>query len=138
MTAMDDLVTWLRAQLDNDERMARAADVKQGDPDWRVSPVVITRGEHFTVRSVRDARPIARVQRLDGDEGEPAAILDGAAVAEHIANWDPARVLAEVAAKRRVIEWLHPVDRTGMASILLRTLALPYADCPGYRDEWRL
>lgn len=65
---------------------------------------------------------------------------------EHIARWDPARVLAEVAAKRRIIEhvvrgraYYWDTDNTlfppGLA--ILGALALPYADRPGYRDEWR-
>jgi hypothetical protein len=144
---MSELIDLLRAQLDEDERVARAADVKQGDPDWRVSPVAITAGEHFTVRSVRDSRPIARVQRLDGDDDEPAAILDGAATAEHIARWDPARVLAEVDAKRRILDE-HAPDRQGYCPTCndntveapchtVRLLALPMADRPGYLEEWR-
>ena len=61
-------------------------------------------------------------------------------------------VLADVAAKRRIIdvyraevidvgmpgrpEWVHgrvPVE----AHTAMRLLALPYADRPGYREEWR-
>lgn len=47
---------------------------------------------------------------------------------------DRARVLAECEAKRRIVEWdevqleEHPV---------LRFLALPYADHPDYREEWK-
>lgn len=156
VAAVIDLVEFLRSRLDEDETAASAANVKQGDPDWWVSPVLITAGEHYTVRSCRDSRPIARVQRLDGDEGEPAGILDGAAVAEHIARHDPARVLAEVEAYRRIVE-LHQRDpdwsgwsgdwcRTcGTASEYptdwpcetLRLLALPYAEHPDYDESWR-
>jgi hypothetical protein len=145
-------VAWLRAPLDEDEWLARQADVKQGDPDWWVGPAPTAGGEFFTVRSLRDVHPIARVQRLDGDDGEPAAILDGAAAADHIARHDPARVLREVEAKRRIID-LHAPHRDGACPTCwrvaprsstredfpcptLRLLALPYATEPGYQRAW--
>jgi hypothetical protein len=66
---------------------------------------------------------------------------------------DPARVLAEVAAKRRIVE-VHPPNPRGSAQgnlcqacdvhgggpypcETLRLLALPYAEHEGYREEWR-
>ena len=78
------------------------------------------------------------------DQGRRAAVAapEDQEAAEHIAYWDPARVLAEVAAKRlrlAVIEHLladDPTDET--AAYLLRCEALPYADREGFRDEWRL
>ncbi len=53
----------------------------------------------------------------------------------------PARVLAECAAKRGIVE----IQRTDLvddpedwrADEILRLLALPYADHPAYRPEWR-
>lgn len=108
---MDDLVTWYRACLDEDEQSAKAADVKQGDPNWWVSEVASAAGEHFTVRSRRDNRPIARVQRLDGDEGEPAGILHAGVVAFHIALHDPASVLADIAAKKAILDLHGPIWR---------------------------
>jgi hypothetical protein len=53
---------------------------------------------------------------------------------EHIARHDPARVLADVEAKRRIVEWdaEQPVDRG-----VLNILASVYADHPDYREEWR-
>jgi len=142
-----DLVARFRVQLDEIEQAAQSADVKQGDPDWFVSEVKATGGEHFTVRSRRDKRPIARVQRLDGD-GELAAILDGSAVAGHIARHDPARVLAEVRAKRRVLELWERENakryehaegeaRAWLMDEVVAALGLPYAARPGYNEEWR-
>jgi hypothetical protein len=71
---------------------------------------------------------------------------------EHAASWDPARVLAECDAKRRIISlFTLPVgdtnltDRETKARVLLDEhfphpalllLALPYSDRPGYRQEW--
>jgi hypothetical protein len=87
-----DLDVWLREQLDEDERVARAA-----------------------------ATPGSR--------------------------WDPARALAEVEAKRRIIDLYEAQsarqyenameeDRTWVLESAVRALTLPYADRPGYRPEW--
>ncbi|MGC4769216.1 DUF6221 family protein [Micromonospora sp. DT44] len=54
------------------------------------------------------------------------------------------RMLAEVDAKRRILE-LYDVstsrelkpDAWELMKHAVRALALPYADRPGYRDEWR-
>lgn len=74
----------------------------------------------------------------------------------HIARWDPARVLAEIDAKRRII--VAYMDAVHMYRVMSETdddgkwdwlfkeealegvvklLALPYADREGYREEWR-
>ena len=79
--------------------------------------------------------------------------------AEHIARHDPARVLAECEAKRRIVEHadafadceVHPgrKSETDCDECIaawrinmndewyLRFLALPYADHPDYREEWK-
>lgn len=70
--------------------------------------------------------------------------------AEHIARWNPARVLAECDAKRRIVEEHAKLDVTRVEALsnwerghqvaldkVLRLLALPYADRPRYREEWR-
>ena len=52
---------------------------------------------------------------------------------------DPARVLAEVAAKRRIVEHCevdHLVASPGDPYVL-QLLALPYADHSDWREEWR-
>ncbi len=53
--------------------------------------------------------------------------------ARHIAHWDPARVLVECGTKRRLLEECGTVGPVWP----LRLLALPYADHPDYRQEWR-
>lgn len=79
-------------------------------------------------------------------------------VAEHVAHHDPARVLAECAAKRRLVlacrdtrPDLHllgarpqgldfpvpPTDQHQLAALTLALLALPYAAHPDYRPAWR-
>lgn len=136
---MDDLATWLRAQLDDDERVAQAvlgvnavAGLKRGVPAPRWETPEGT-------SQIRSTDGILRVQHTWARE------------AEHIARWDPARVLAEVDAKRKLLDWLTDVDRymdrddlswhrlSGAVDVeaALRLLALPYADRDGYREEWR-
>lgn len=62
----------------------------------------------------------------------------------HIARWDPARVLAEIAAKRRILALEPDGDHGGYPDgyssakhEALALLALPYADHPDYREQWR-
>lgn len=57
-----------------------------------------------------------------------------------IVDYPPGRALAECVAKRRIVE-LHD-DQTGggwsaATDQVLRLLALPYADHPDFREEWR-
>jgi len=70
---------------------------------------------------------------------------------EHVAKWNPARVLAECAAKRRIVKEIETTRRlaetfpggSGRLSLVhgldavLRLLALPYADHPDYLEAWR-
>lgn len=56
------------------------------------------------------------------------------AVVRHIARHDPARVLAECNAKRRIVEFYGGPKGLHYS---LQFLALPHADHPDYREEWR-
>ncbi|MFI0268589.1 DUF6221 family protein [Streptomyces luteogriseus] len=124
---MDELVEWLRAQLDEDERIARAATLGPwvqsgiGDYGWTVD----------------FGRPGAGVETADTEQG--------LADADFIAAHNPARVLREIDAKRQLLA-LHAEGSTDLFCAhceheppcpTLRLLALPYADRPGYREEWR-
>lgn len=149
MSGMDDLVAWLRNRIGDDYEMAQVADALTRPP-W-VSQVT------------RDASDYNEGKIVDGDGLAVVHVEDQTperAVAEHIARWDPARVLAELDAKRRILDehertecqghaepwvehgaacryrcWVCGGDRYPCAT--LRLLAVPYADQPGYRDEWR-
>lgn len=129
---MDELVQWLRAQLDEDERIAREATERQPYDEWDA----VGAGDDDDVsRSHWEVVKIARMSPT------PAA----RSLALHIAEWDPARVLAEVDAKRQIVDLCKPplIDVTGPGEgppwglDVLKLLALPYADRPGYREEWR-
>lgn len=132
---MDDLVQWLRDQLDEDERIAKAVrvphDWHQGpgdDPEWTDAEMVCMWPPEFHT-------PYERDKHWRG------LSLEGSELAAHIAAHDPARVLREIAAKRRMIGRINShaaiMGWDEVHGDLLRSLALPYADRPGYREDWR-
>lgn len=66
-------------------------------------------------------------------------------VAGHVARWDPARVLAECEAKRRIVGEHSRIPGDGInftiaeqdrAEDVLLALALPYADHPDFDPAW--
>lgn len=125
---MDDLIIWLRAQLDEDEQTALVAI----EGPWRVEPM---RDFHFGV-----------VSSETGFEGEDdqLAITNLQTDAEHICRHDPARVLREVVAKREIITVcaaaiggnVNP-GAMGNAEFILQLMGVPYSDRSGYCEEWR-
>jgi hypothetical protein len=144
-----ELVEFLLARIGEDEAVARGATAGP----WRWD-------ENYKGTDGKDDADLA----LTNDEG---AEVVGAynwhccdfrisptvepADAEHIARWDPARVLAECEAKRRIVE-LHTESEPGShecpgrystfsiaegdpcPTVLL--LALPYASHPDYDPAW--
>lgn len=123
---MNDLATWLRAQLDEDERVARLAIEQAGATEWASS----------AEGTVYDPNSGGNGYLATGPWGTSLDYLG-----LHIAHWDPARVLAEVDAKRQRLDWIESElgdDSTNETVQWLTQLeALPYADRPGYRPEWR-
>lgn len=143
---MDDLITWLRTQLDEDERIAKAAS----EGPWRANddtyPEAIYAAEHGEVVS-------------GGRWGGEARCFDSDEDVWHIVRHDPARVLREVEAKRAILGDIQMCQACGIgrrcvphdASFgepvtrpahpddeqLVRLLAAPYSDRPGYREEWK-
>ncbi len=70
------------------------------------------------------------------------------AYAVHATRYNPARVLAECEAKRRIVNEIAPEIADQLAGlsggqilyrddVLLRLLAVPYADHPDYDEAWR-
>jgi hypothetical protein len=78
----DSLVDWLCLQLDEDERVARAAQGME--------------------RDVFDGTGVIVMHATTGTR----SVTLSSAVATHIARWDPARVLREVEAKRKILNGL--------------------------------
>jgi hypothetical protein len=122
-----ELHEFLLARIAEDEERARDAALTvgwDGFGDQRIRS-----GQHWVpsyhvVKRARDDGP------ADRREVAECAPLFGKGPANHIARWDPARVLAECEARRRI------VTECGWETVM-RHLALPYADHPDYRDEWR-
>jgi len=124
-----DIAAFLRACLDEREAVALAA---QGTTEgrWRqVDPV--------------------RTPGLIYDDYDDFVTYDESAPSEeqarHIADNDPAFVLADIAAKRLIIEQYELADGGLTGQILrncldtpIRLLALPFAGHPDYREEWKL
>ncbi|ROQ69188.1 hypothetical protein EDD93_3685 [Streptomyces sp. 840.1] len=144
---MDDLTQFLRARLDEDDAAARAASWDEWDSaHWHAHH----RAQYDGCWAIIDAADDGVITTVD-----PRASADPG-VAAHIARHDPARALSEVEAKRQMVK-LHAcaaghecstLDRHGEidhctwvmdseACTTLRLLALPYADHPDYRDDWR-
>ncbi|MEU7103558.1 DUF6221 family protein [Streptomyces sp. NPDC046215] len=121
-------MTFLHARLDEDEQVARAA---QPAPWVRRDHVAGVHADNAT-----EARPygsaVADCRRVPDGYGVPNAL--------HIVRHAPARVLAEVDAKRAIVEEIEDAEVRWYGDKLipvLKRLALPYADHPDYREEWR-
>ena len=121
---MDDLIAFIGERLDEDQRLAQAAQLpnteRGGGPSWTATSGV------------------------DGVDG-PVLYRDGdipsEAQEQHMARHDPARVLADVAAKRGAVDvCAHNLEFEEhgytLAERVLRALASTYADHPDYRAHW--
>lgn len=131
---MDDLIAFLRARLDEDERVLRAAE----GGHWEVSTIDGTSEIRETVTR------LGVVYSFSGGCTDPDT-------AGHIVRHDPVHVLRDIESKRRIIRecwaaverdrmhsgWRPRQTEYDLAAYTLRLLALPYADHPDYRKEWR-
>jgi hypothetical protein len=112
---MNDLITWLRAQLTIDDRGLRDwlsnLPADSGAADW-------VRQWLAEVDAKRRILTIYENAVLARDAGSPGPVF---------------------LAGEQISQWNHAVDH-GAADVLtdaVRLLALPYAAREGYRDEWR-
>lgn len=141
---VSDLVAFLLARLAEDEQVARAAT-----PGPWVTEETFPGASLVQSNLVDMAEWPAQQSANVASESSSGDLRTGDAM--HIARHDPARVLAEVAAKRRIIDRQEqiiaslagePLLADGNfltlrdAGAVLRLLALPYADHADYRDEW--
>ncbi|WP_017596562.1 DUF6221 family protein [Nocardiopsis potens] len=141
------LLEFLNARLDEDTDQARYAASMADGAEWRAEYHEVVRRE-------------AGGDRKNRQVAEGTA-FGGADVARHIARHDPARVLREVRAKRRLARFAlaqaaavdaeygcrHGADEIAAGECPdhrpevdagLRALAAVYADHPDYREEWAL
>ena len=142
-----DLVEFLRARLDDDERAARAATPGPWTADREVAGAV---GPLDDCGRPDCARMMVQVLETDDDDA-PHPVRETAA---HIARHDPVRVLAEVKSKRRIVarhagdhmcpkpqddhSWIEAgetVEGLWPCGDLL-DLARSYADHPEYDVVW--
>ena len=132
----DDLVAFLRARLDEDEQAARAAS----PGPWRVDSETYAE----KISDAKDADVVA-----GGRWGGEASVFESTEDALHIARHDPTRVLAEVDAKRRIIDQFTMIELPDQSNgdtaavgayakmaAVLRLLTLPHAAHNDYRPEW--
>ena len=126
---MVDLTAFLLERIAEDEAVARAATVAPwtADAGGIRSPGV----------------PVAMQAGWDGTVLVGRLLLDRDG--DHIARHDPARVLAECEALRRIVEDIVSNDYTtspavtdGLSVRVLEYLAQPYADRPDFDPAWRL
>jgi hypothetical protein len=152
------LIEFLLARIAEDEAIAKAAVGKAAfqrqTGHWKFDHVQDKYGVIPLVFALADAGGKTQVARLD-------EAWDSEERGTYIARFDPARALAECDAKRRLInihattnyhggpdacdmctEWddypykvQEGIDKFPCDT--LRALALPYADHPDYRQEWR-
>jgi Family of unknown function (DUF6221) len=134
---VDELIAFLHACLDDDERVAREVSDRAPYDEWDATTA---QGDDDAARSHAEVVGIAR----------PHATSAARSIAEHIARWDPARVLAELKADRRILDLHRPVRADDVPGLVqcsrcggevmpcehIRLLAQPYAGQPGWREEW--
>ncbi|WP_052488531.1 DUF6221 family protein [Streptomyces sp. 150FB] len=129
---MSNLITFLRARLDEDEEAASAASPgpwhlnEEGDRVLAVDDITVAEAFALSDRQLR-------------------------ATAKHIVRHDPARALTDVEAKRGILAVHRPYvpepDQKCLGCAggiqwercpVLRALALAYADHPHHSQDWRL
>jgi len=108
------LTEFLTARLDEDELVARSCATER----WTVKD-----GWHdgLDMEVLSSTYPAC----IDPEE------------ATHTARHDPARVLAEVEAKRLLVAEILPMVPDYDGDYVRKVLALPYADHPDYDETWR-
>lgn len=157
------LVEFIRARLAEDEQWAREASRRhfegQSAPDgvhWQwecgnndqvleVNPML---GEFLECSEGCASAQLRSIEVWPSSVGSlPQMPMSGAeevdaSVAGHIVRHDPARVLAEIAAKERILEeCTYTLDNEEhgyvLAGQVLQLLAMPYVAHPDYQKVWR-
>jgi hypothetical protein len=134
---VSDLVEFLTARLDEDETIALAATpspwTSHGLPSRDQATIIQDMGRRSITGDPIGAPVVASTYRPGGN-----------ADAGHIARHDPARVLREVEAKRRILAWasdpkMHlELIPEAERYYVLTALAQPYVDHPDHQEAWRV
>lgn len=134
----DDLTAFLLARIAEDEQIAREAR-QYSPPPWTAVDSAISGGMVCCDHDPMHSDPEEEDTYVAGCEHRHDA--------DFIARWDPDRALAEVEARRQILD-LYEVQLTKSAENsmeedcawtlgpVVALLALPYADHPDYRPEW--
>jgi hypothetical protein len=132
---MIDRVAFLLARIAEDEASARMAVAQnQGGEAWLADRI----GSPLPGRTAASMVIISEGGDLwDCQDSSDYGMAP--AHAQHIARWDPGRVLTECRAKRRVVAEIADHGRLSYECkrMLLETLAQPYIDHPDFREDWR-
>ena len=143
------LTEFLLARLAEDEAAAKAASaISKWDAEAR-DHVKVPAAPAIWVTA--DGYGSGAVERTNGDPHDVGIVVydEGCpndAEATHIARHDPARVLADVESKRRIVEmfsgnlherWDDGFEAEKIGREVLRALAAVYADHPDYQEAWK-
>jgi hypothetical protein len=149
------LTEFLLARIAEDERVARdasGATVIGEIGNWHPAPggdewaAEITEEWDEWLVALRPGLPVppdvmsgkwGAVMRRDAFNPEEPRADRASKPLLHAVRHDPRRVLADCAAKRRLIHWYGDGEDIGDGGEFLRLLATVYADHPDYRPEWR-
>lgn len=132
---VDGLIAFLRACLDREEQVALAIkDDRYGDGDtdgWKCWEIEQREGRAWPYLG---ALGVELAHSYADNVITPQR-------GQHIALHDPASVLADVAAKRAILELCAPEVEEGtsgarIARLTIHMLARRYAGWDGWRDEW--
>lgn len=131
------LINFVSARLDERERIAKAAMVR-GGAEWSA----YDREQPGWWKDDVDTELLIGGKSV----GHFTAEYGGALVAEHVADNQPSFVLADVAAKRQILNLAYSKCGTDSAYAdgwddaalwAVKALALPYTSHPDYDETWR-
>ena len=130
-------------------------DVEWGPDNQGTGP----RLDEFLLARIAEDERLANAAATEGSGDLPAADIENHTGGGHPAPFDPARVRADCAARRRIVLAcresrpdtqllgarprglgdfpLAPHDQHQLAALTLALLALPFAGHRDYREEWR-
>lgn len=133
---MTELAEWLKGVLDEDEQLARAAEVEAASP-WRPDG-----GRILHSGPVLDYMKEDQLWDSEGCAHPSDRLCMTEHVTLHVALHDPRTVLADIASKRALLDtyeyFIHESEHgpDPCASSMLAALASAYASRPGYDPSW--
>lgn len=136
--AVDEMIAFIGARLDEIEQDAHSC----GSAPWELLP---------EARQVNVSAEAIRNEKWKYGWGGYVGSFEHVENARHVARHDPARVLADVAARREIVSRLHAsIERSWqfgeearelvaqLAVLILQQLAALDADHPDYDPGWAL